>query len=158
MSVKLRKVVAVYEILTFVAALANVAATLVMVTDVPPVLYIVGALALLVAGVSLIAGIRLWQDRSGAYRLSFWVQAVQVPHLMIGGIFGYGLGLGLSIVIGLGAKSAGLEQPVHFVATAGSSAEGFYVGVNVLALTAATILARVRKARNDSSGLSAQAV
>jgi hypothetical protein len=158
MSVKLRKTIAAYEILTFVAALANVAVTLVMVTEVPPVLYIVGALALLAAGVSLIAGIKLWQGRSGAYQLSFWAQAVQVPQLMIGGIFGYGLGLGLSIVIGVGAKSAGLEQPVHFVATAGTSAEGFYVGINVLALAAAILLARVRKVPSDSSGLSAQAV
>jgi len=144
MTTGMRRTIAVYEMLTFVGTLANVVITLASLPAVPPPLYAVGVVALLAGGASLLAGIWLWSGRLGARRLSLIVQAVQVPRLALGGIVEYGVALGLSAVLRFGAEPAAMNPPVHLVLGFGQNVDGCFIGVNVLAAAAFTLLARWR--------------
>jgi hypothetical protein len=147
MTQKVRRTIAVYEMATFVAVLINVGAVFAMAPSaIPPIMWVAVAVALALSFASLIAGILLWRDRPAARQLSIVVQALQVPRIAIEGIVNYAVGLALSLVVGVGTAPSTMRQPVHLAITFGGEAEGFYLGINVLALAALVLVARWRQA------------
>ena len=145
MTEKVRRTIAIYEMLTFVATLINVGGVVTMMsTGIPPLMWVIVAVALMLATVSLFAGVSLWRDRPAARQLSLVIQALQVPRVAIDGIVNYSVGLGLSLVLDMGIAPMGMRQPVHLAIALGGDAGGFFLGVNVLALTALVLVARWR--------------
>lgn len=154
-----RRAIAIYEMLTFVVTGWDVARTLAQASARVPVVYMVSVLALVSAGVSLVAGLWLWRDDRRGRRLSLLVQAVQVPHIILPGLFGFSLALGLSLVIGFGPKPAIVASAVHFVLVGGRGMKGVsfvlsggggevrYLGLNVVALAAWAALASSARGR-----------
>ncbi len=135
MNTKVRRSVAIYEILigfiAFVsAAVARAEAHWLQIT-----------VALAVGAVSLIAGALLWQDKSIARRLSLIVQALQVPQISISGIVQYGVGLGAAVTPHIGFVPEPFQRAIYSSLRFGSQVDGFYVGVNVLALVALVLVA-----------------
>ena len=148
MTQKVRRTVAIYEMLTFVATLINVGVVVAMAsTAIPLAMWVTVVVALTLAVASLVAGISLWRDRPAARRLSVVVQALQVPRIALNGIVSYSVGLGLSLVLDIGTAPVGMRPPVHLAITLGGAADGFYLGINVLALTALVLVARWRSVR-----------
>ena len=150
MRIRWRRAIAIYEILTFVVIVWDVALTLVDAPARVPAIYIVSVLALCGAGVSLVAGLCLWRDASRGRLLSLLVQAVQMPHIVLPGFLGFSVALGLSVVIGIGHKPPIIGSPVHLLLVGGRSMQGVYLvlyggggearylGLNILALVAWT--------------------
>ena len=155
MSVRWRRAIALYEILTFVVTALDVVLTLAKAPVRVTAIYVVGVLALAAAGVSLLAGLWLWRGDRRARALSLVVQATQIPHIMLPGILGFSLALALSFVIGFGHQPPIVRSPVHLVLVGGRSMKGVYLvlsgggstearylGLNVLALAAWAALVR----------------
>jgi hypothetical protein len=145
MTRNVRRTIAIYEMLTFVATLVNVGVA-VSAPSVPVagLMWLVIAIMLLLSLVSLVAGILLWQDKPPARSLSIIVQALQVPRIAIPGVFRFSLSLGLSIVPAIGIVPRAMRLPLHLSIGIGSLVNEFYLGINVLALTALILLARWR--------------
>ena len=147
-----RRSIAIYEILTFVVTGYDVVLTLAKAPARVPILYIVCALALAGAGVSLLAGLWLWRDHRRGRPLSLLVQAVQVPQIMLPGFIGFSVALGLRLVVGFGQKPPIISSPVHLLVVGGPNMQGVdlvlfggggearYLGLNVLALAACAVL------------------
>jgi hypothetical protein len=147
MTQKVRRTIAVYEMATFVAVLINVGVVFPMAPSaIPPIMWVAVAVALALSFASLVAGILLWRDRPAARQLSIVVQALQVPRIAIEGIVNYAVGLALSLVVGVGIAPSTMRQPVHLAITFGGEADGFYLGINVVALAALVLVARWRQA------------
>lgn len=154
MPVRWRRAVAIYEMLTFVVTGWDVVLTLARAPARVPAVYIACGLALLGAAVCLVAGLWLWRNDRRGRPLSLLVQAVQVPHVMLPGFLGFSVALGVSLVIGFGHKPPIVGSPVHLLVVGGRDLQGVdfvlwggggetrYLGLNVLALAAWTVLLR----------------
>ena len=151
MSPRTRKVVALYQMLTFGATLVNVGVSVAMAQKIWPAkalaaLYAASAVLLLFGAASFVAGLWLWRERPAARRASLLIQGLQVPRIALGGTIEYGVALGLSAMLSHGAEPLSMQAPV-FISVALGSAQGFYVGINVLALGAFLALLRWRPVR-----------
>src|SRR5437762_7441442 len=96
MNCKVRRSVAVYEVLISLIAFVSAAVSRAEVS------WLQITLALGGGAVSLMAGVLLWQDKSIARRLSVIVQALQVPQVSLTGIVQYGIGLGAAVTPNVG--------------------------------------------------------
>jgi hypothetical protein len=83
----------------------------------------------------------LWHNSSIGRRLSLIVQALQVPQVSIGGVVEYGIGLGAALSPHIGFIPQPFQPSIHAVLRNGSEVDGFYVGINVLALVALVLVA-----------------
>jgi len=101
--------------------------------------------------VSFLAGVILWQNRPFARPLSLFVQGLQVPHISISGIVQYGISLGAAIIPSIGFAPQSFRHPIYSLLRVGNQANGFYVGVNVLALAALILVAMSRHANSAKS-------
>jgi hypothetical protein len=147
MNQRVRRAVAIYEMLTCVAVVLNVGAGLSAIsTEIPLLVWLMVAVVLVLASASLVAGVLLWRDMPDARQLSMFVQAIQVPRIAIAGAVEYAVSLGLSFVLNVGVEPVSMRMPVHLVTGLGKGTDGFYLGVNVLALTALVLVARWRQA------------
>jgi hypothetical protein len=149
MSPRTRKLVALYQMLTFGATLVNVGVSVAMAQKIWPtkalaVLYAGSAVLLLFGAASFVAGLWLWRERPAARRASLLIQGLQVPRIALAGTIEYGLALGLSAMLSHGAEPSSMQAPAFISVALGSSADGFYVGINVLALGAFLALLRWR--------------
>jgi hypothetical protein len=145
MNARVRRSVAIYEILiglvAFVsAAVARAEAGWLQIT-----------FALAGGAVSLIAGALLWQDKSIARGLSLIVQALQVPQISISGVVQYGIGLGAAITPHIGFVPESFQHAIYSSLRFGSQVDGFYFGVNVLALVALVLVAMGKDQKSPKS-------
>jgi len=138
MNTKVRRSVALYEILiglvAFVsAAVARAEGHWVQIT-----------VAVALGAVSLIAGILLWQDKIIARRLSVVVQALQTLQISIRGVVQFGVGLGAAVTPHIGFAPEAFQGAIYSSLRFGSQVDRFYVGVNVLALVALVLVALLK--------------
>jgi len=145
MSATVRRGVAIYEILIGLIAFVSAAVSRVEVSWLQVMLATIGG------AVSVIAGVLLWRDKSIGRRLSLVVQALQVPHVSISGILEYGIGLGAAVTPNIGFIPQSFQHPIHSSLRFGSHVGGFYVGINVLALVALFLLARMKHENSPKS-------
>lgn len=145
MNTKVRRGVAVYEILIGLIAFVSAAVSRVEASWLQIMLAIVGG------AVSLIAGVLLWQDKSIARRLSVIVQTMQVPQVSISGIVQYGIGLGATVTPHIGFVPEPFQHAIYSSLRFGSQVDGFYAGVNVLALVALVLVARWKHQNSPKS-------
>ncbi|HEY8832100.1 MAG TPA: hypothetical protein VIM21_06300 [Gemmatimonadaceae bacterium] len=136
MSATVRRGVAIYEILIGLIAFVSAAISRTEISWLQLMLAIIGG------AVSVAAGVLLWRDKPVARRLSFIVQALQVPQVSISGIVEYGIALGATVTPSIGFIPQSFQHSIHSSLRFGSQVSGLYVGINVLALIALVLVAR----------------
>ena len=140
MTLTLRRIVAIHEILLCVAVIVGLA------TSGTVAMSRTAIVPALVGVSSAVAGVLLWHGKPFARRLSMLIQALQVPQFALGRVVQYGLGLGVSVVPHIGFAPEAFRSPTHFAFSVGDRVAGLYVGVNILALVALILVARWRPA------------
>jgi hypothetical protein len=139
MDAKVRRSLAIYEIL--IGLLAFVAAGVAGAEVGWPETMV----ALAAGCISLIAGVLLWQDKSLGRKLSLIVQAALVLQISLRGVVQYAVGLGAAVTPHVGFAPQPFQHPIYASLRLGSQVNGFYVGVNVLALVTLLLIATAKQ-------------
>jgi hypothetical protein len=145
MNAGVRRGVAIYEILIGLIAFLCAAVSRAEVS------WLQITLAIIAGAVSLIAGALLWQNKPIARRLSLIVQALQIPQVSISGIVEYGIALGAAVTPHIGFVPKPFQHAIYSSLRFGSQVDGFYVGVNILALVALVLVARWKHQNSPKS-------
>lgn len=157
MTQRMRRAIAIYEIVAFVAVAINVGIVVAVSSagiSLPGWMFLAAIFTLSFG--SLVAGILLWRDRPPARNLSIGIQALQVPRIAVEGIVTYGVQLAFEFGVHIGTAPPSMRGPVYLAMDLGQGAEGTYFGVNVLAFAALVILARWRQIRPAATQSHAQ--
>lgn len=135
------KIISVYQILGGLAGVAviffSIFPVLAKQSGHPHIgfLYFITILFLLLFIVSIVAGIFLWMNKSCGYLLSFIVQLLQIPHIMVSYLI-YIFIAGFSLAPYIASKGFGMTFYLggRFLFYVGQVIPGFQVGINLVAL------------------------
>lgn len=131
---KVRGIMAIYQV--FIGLIAFISAAVSRSETSPPQILI----AIAAGALSIIAGVLVWQNRAIARGVSIIVQAAQVPQIAISRIVQYGFKLGAAVTPYIGFVPESFRHPIYSSLRFGNQVDGFYIGVNVLALVALVLV------------------
>lgn len=137
---------AVYEVWSGVVSTGAIVLTVARLRALPPWPMLAGAIVL--AAISVVAGVLLWRARPLGRPLSLLVQGLQAVRLVLPGVLTLAIGLGTEIAFGFGARPDALTHhaSVFFVVDSAADAPGFFFGVNLVALACCVVLLRGQSA------------
>ena len=138
MNIRMRRSVAIYEVLIGLIAFISAGVSRSETSPQQILLAIVGG------ALSIAAGALLWQNHYVARRVSVIVQATQVPQISISGIVQYGIALGAAVTPHIGFIPEAFQHAIYSSLRFGNQVTGFYFGVNLLALVALVLVARLK--------------